>query len=185
MESLRAAVDRVCIDDEATLNARFSACYDELRKLAHSRLWANNAVGRYHTTSLVHESYLRLVNAKTFEMPERRQFFAYASRVMRSIIVDLIREQNADRRGGGHAPVTLDTDIADLTPRANDAEAVSDAVKDLDKMYPELARLVEMRFFGGMTEPEIAEVLGISERTVRREWDKARAILLVLLEDAG
>jgi RNA polymerase sigma factor (TIGR02999 family) len=102
---------------------------------------------------------------------------------MRSIILDTVREANAERRGGGEAALTLNTEIAGLTPQSNDVEAIDDALKDLHKVSPDLAALVEMKFFGGMTESEISEILGVSERTVRREWEKARAALMVLLEE--
>lgn len=161
----------------------FEVSYDELKRLAHSRLWAANLKQGFATESLLHESYLRLANLKTLAIPDRRHFFAYASKVMRSVILDCVREANAERRGGGQAALTLNTEIAEICASGGDVEAIDDALKDLQRVSPELAALVEMRFFGGMTEAEIAEVLGVSERTVRREWEKARAALLVLLED--
>ena len=161
----------------------FAVSYDELKRLAHSRLYAANLKQGFATESLLHESYLRLVNQKTLAIPDRRHFFAYASKVMRSVILDAVREANAERRGGGQLDITLKTEIADVTPYGGDVNAIDDALKDLQRISPDLAALVEMRFFGGMTEAEIAEVLGVSERTVRREWAKARAALLVVLED--
>lgn len=161
----------------------YEVSYVELKRLAHSRLWAANLKQSFATESLLHESYLRLANQKTLAIPDRKHFFAYASKVMRRVILDAVREANAERRGGGQADLTLNTEIADVTPHGGDVEAIEEALQDLQRVSPELAALVEMRFFGGMTETEIAEVLGVSERTVRREWEKARAALLVLLED--
>ena len=177
------AIARLTPGEPEALKKLFEASYDELKRLAHSRLWAANLKQDFATESLLHESYLRLVNQKSLAIPDRQHYFAYASKVMRSIILDTVREANAERRGGGEAALTLNTEIAGLTPQSNDVEAIDDALKDLLKVSPDLAALVEMKFFGGMTEPEISEILGVSERTVRREWEKARAALLVLLEE--
>lgn len=178
------ALARLKGGEEQAVKQLFAASYDELKRLAHARLWASNMKQGFATESLVHESYLRLVHLQTADFPDRRHYFAYASKVMRSVILDTIREANAERRGGGHAAVTLDTEIAELHSQASDVQALDDALKDLERLSPELAALVEMRFFGGLTEAEVAEALNVSERTVRREWTKARAALLVLLEDS-
>lgn len=177
------AIERLRPGEPDAVAQLFAVSYDELKRLAHSRLYAANLKQGFATESLLHESYLRLVNQKTLAIPDRRHFFAYASKVMRSVILDAVREANAERRGGGQLDLTLKTEIADVTPYGGDVNAIDDALKDLQRISPDLAALVEMRFFGGMTEAEIAEVLGVSERTVRREWEKARAALLVLLED--
>ena len=177
------AIERLRPGEPDAVAQLFAVSYDELKRLAHSRLYAANLKQGFATESLLHESYLRLVNQKTLAIPDRRHFFAYASKVMRSVILDVVREANAERRGGGQLDLTLKTEIADVTPYGGDVNAIDDALKDLQRISPDHAALVEMRFFGGMTEAEIAEVLGVSERTVRREWEKARAALLVLLED--
>ena len=136
------------------------------------------------TTALVHDSYLRLAAGPGIAFGDRLQFFAYSSRVLRSIVVDLVREQRAQRRGGDRDIVTLDTAAGDGVPPSVDIETVNDALDALAKLDPALARLVEMRFFGGMTEEEIAAALQVSVRTVAREWHKARALLLTLVGDA-
>lgn len=177
------AIARLQPGEPDAIRRLYEVSYDELKRLAHSRLWAANLKQGFATESLLHESYLRLVNQKTLAIPDRQHFFAYASKVMRSVILDAVREANAERRGGGLADLTLKTEMAEVTPLGGDVNAIDDALKDLQRISPDLAALVEMRFFGGMTEAEIAEVLGVSERTVRREWEKARAALLVLLED--
>ncbi len=176
------ALARLQAGETDAMRKFFELSYDELKRLAHSRLWAANLKNSFATESLLHESYLRLSNLKDVAIPDRKHFFAYASRVMKTVILDLVREANAERRGSGEAPVTLNTDLAQIAAKGGDVEAINDALKDLARVSPDLAALVEMRFFGGLTEPEIADLLGISERTVRREWEKARAALLVLLE---
>jgi RNA polymerase sigma factor (TIGR02999 family) len=177
------AVARLQSGEEEAVKHLFAVSYDELKRLARARLWAANLKHGCATESLVHESYMRLSQLKSLNLPDRRHYFAYASKVMRSVILDAVREAQAERRGGGVAAVTLDTGIAELHAQAGDVHAVNDALKDLQRLSPDLAALVEMRFFGGLSEAEIAEALDVSERTVRREWAKARAALLVLLED--
>ena len=134
------------------------------------------------TTALVHDSYMKLASGASLQFANRLQFLAYASRTLRSIVVDTIREERALRRGGDLDLVTLDTAVQEGVGAGVDGEDVNAAMDDLAKLDPALARLVEMRFFGGMTAPEIAEALDISERTVQREWTKARALLLTMIE---
>ena len=177
------AVARLQSGEAQAMEQLFAVSYDELKRLAHSRLWSANLQQGLATESLVHESYLRLLKLSSIDIPDRKRYFAYVSKVMRSVILDLVREANAERRGGGVAAVTLHSAMVVLCAPAGDVEAVNAALTDLQRVSPELAALVEMRFFGGLSELEVAEALGVSERTVRREWTKARAALLVLLED--
>jgi RNA polymerase sigma factor (TIGR02999 family) len=165
------------------LDRAFSAFYPELKKIARARLRGSGLHDSLQTTALVHDSYLKLATGPEIAFGDRLQFFAYSSRVLRSIVVDLVREQRALRRGGDADIVTLDTAGAEGLPPSVDIEVVNVALEDLAKLDPALARLVEMRFFGGMTEDEIGEALGISPRTVSREWKKARALLLTLVGD--
>lgn len=165
------------------LEKAFSACYPELKKIARARLRGSGLQGEMQTTALVHDSYLRLAGRRDLAFPDRLQFFAYASRVLRSIVVDLVREQKAQRRGGDAEIVTLDTALGEGLAPQMDVEDVNGALEDLARLDPGLARLVEMRFFGGMSEDEVAEALGVSKRTVSREWQKARALLLTILEE--
>ncbi len=169
--------------DVGAAAATFAASYPELKRIAHARLYAANLRQGIDTESLLHESFLKLVNQKTLPLEDRKQFFAYAAKTMRNIILDAVRESKAQRRGSGHAPVTLDTDMAaQIAAPTDDLENISEALDELEQTAPELAELVELKFFGGLTEPEIAKVKGVSERTVRRDWVKARAALLVLME---
>lgn len=163
----------------------FAAAYGELKKLARARLRMDG--GRdavLDTTVLVNESYLRFVNGGGLRSEDRRAFFAYASAVMRSVIIDAVRERKALRRGGGLVPVTLDTAVSDSVPAAEDQILdVAGALEVLERAEPRLAKVVEMRYFAGYTELEVAEALGLSDRSVRRDWDKARKLLKLLLEE--
>ena len=183
MTDLAAALERIDGQDNAELDRAFASYYPELKKIAHARLRGSSLNGQMQTTALVHDSYLKLAAGAGRAFPDRLHFLAYASRTLRSIVVDAVREERALRHGGGAEIVTLDTAAgAGLAPSL-DVETVSGALDDLAKIDAALARLVEMRFFGGMTEAEIAAALDVSERTVRREWQKARALLLTLVGD--
>jgi RNA polymerase sigma factor (TIGR02999 family) len=174
--------DKIELDARA-LDEAFAAYYPELKKIAHARLRGTAMNGVMQTTALVHDSYLRLAAGSGVAFGGRLQFLAYSSRVLRSIVIDLVREQRAARHGGEASIVTLDTAAGEGLPASLDIETVNDALEDLAKLDPALARLVEMRFFGGMTEDEIAEALGVSPRSVSREWKKARALLLTIMAD--
>lgn len=169
--------------DSKAAGAAFSLLYEDLRRLARSRLRQHQTLTLLDTTSLVHESYLKLVGAASLPVEDRHHFFAYASRVMRSVIVDFARARLAERRGGDVERVVLDTEMGDkLAAPENDVLRVHEALDTLAQADARLAQVVEMRYFGGLTEPEIAEALGLSERTVRRDWEKARLLLTVALE---
>lgn len=183
MTEIAEALRGLSRQDNSALDEAFAAYYPELKRIAHARLRGSGLQGSLQTTALVHDSYLRLAAGKARDFADRLHFLAYASRTLRSIVVDVVREQRALRRGGGADVVTLDTAVGDGLAPDIDVETVSQALDDLAKLDPALARLVEMRFFGGMTEAEIALAAGASERTVRREWQKARALLLTLVAD--
>lgn len=155
--------------------------FAELKKIARARLSDSGAPTHLNTTALVNESYLRLAGRmQKLEFPSPGHFYAYASKVMRSIIVDMVRERLTERRGAGLERVTLDSAIADSVA-ADEPLQVDHALRALEQVEPRLARVVEMRYFGGMTDAEIADSLGVTDRTVRRDWDKARAILRTML----
>jgi RNA polymerase sigma factor (TIGR02999 family) len=168
--------------DSEALGRLFSELYGELRELAHARLKRNEVPTLLDTTSLVHESYLRFLKAQQVQIGDRSHFMAYAARVMRSVVVDFARERSAQRRGGQDVHVPLDTDVPAAASGANEVLRVHDALEDLAQVSDRLVRVVEMRYFGGMSEPEIAAVLGITERTVRRDWEKARILLAAALK---
>jgi RNA polymerase sigma factor (TIGR02999 family) len=162
----------------------FTDLYQELRRLAHSRLKQAGNPGMLDTTGLVHEAYLRSLNSGELQAQDRGPFLAYAARVMRSVIIDLVRHSQAARRGGPvQLKVTLDTNIADSVSDAQDEVLkVNEALEILAKVDPQLARLVEMRYFAGLDERDIAAALGVSDRTLRRQWQKARMLLVAALE---
>lgn len=168
--------------DAAAAKSAFTLLYDDLRRLARAKLRGHQPMTLLDTTALVHESYLKLVGQPGLPVSDRHHFFAYAARVMRSVIVDMARARLAERRGGDAEHVALDTGVADNTP-AQESEVlrVHEALENLAQADEALAQVVEMRYFGGMTELEIAEALGSSERTVRRQWQKARMLLSVSL----
>jgi RNA polymerase sigma factor (TIGR02999 family) len=160
------------------LNRMFAAMYDDLRIMARKRLHSHQRGTMLDTTSLVHESFLRFSKAGHLQIEDRKHFLRYASLVMRSVVVDYARERLTGRRGGGATHVTLTTHAGGA---ATDACAqilhVHDALEELAKLDERLALVVEMRYFAAMTENEIAEALDITDRTVRRDWEKARLIL--------
>ncbi len=169
--------------DKEAAGKAFSQLYADLHRLARSKLRQHKSMTLLDTTSLLHESYLRLVGAQALPVADRHHFFAYASRVMRSVIVDFARARLAERRGGDNVRVDWDTNIVgDVAMPEIDVLRVHDALDVLAQADERLAQVVEMRYFGGMTEPEIAEALGTSERTVRRDWEKARLLLFAALE---
>lgn len=156
--------------------------YHDLHRIARVRLRANAPVTLLDTTVLVHESFLRFANLGELDVTDRGHFLAYAARVMRSIIIDFLRKRQAQRLGGEIVHTELSDHIADTVGKSeDDVVRVSDALDDLAKVDARAAQVVEMRYFAGMTETEIAQALGVTERTVRRDWDKARLILKTAL----
>jgi RNA polymerase sigma factor (TIGR02999 family) len=183
MTSLTLLIQPAAAGDAGARDELFAAAYSELRKLARSRLRDGGRNTFLETTALVHESYLRFLNAGELRIEDRQAFFAYASRVMRSVIIDSVRERQALRRGGDLQEMTLDTQVAANLP-GGEAEIlhVHEALLELEQAEPRLAKVVEMRYFGGYSEVEIAEALGVTERTVRRDWEKARLLLMSALK---
>ena len=164
--------------DPAAFHELFELAYGDLRQLARARLRAGPRGTLLDTTALVHESYLRFVRAGSLRIEDRNHFLQYAGRVMRSVIVDFVRERMAQRRGGNVPRVALDTDVADQVSDGDDEILrVHEALEELATHDERMVRVVEMRYFGGLSEVEIAESLGITPRTVRRDWEKARLLL--------
>ena len=156
----------------------FDATYRELRGLARSRLRSGGRDTLLDTTALVHETYLKLSATSAVQFPDRPRFLVYAGRVMRSIIIDFVRQRRAERRGGDAAHVTFSTQLADGSVAGEDEILrVHEALQELVKIDQRMARVVELRYFGGLTELEIAEALGVTDRTVRRDWEQARLFL--------
>jgi RNA polymerase sigma factor (TIGR02999 family) len=164
------------------INQIFRETYFELRRIAHSRLYRNERLTLLDTTSLVHECYLRLSNAELPSFSSPSEMLGYSARVMRSVVVDFIRRRHAQCRGGDLEHTSLDgLEVGPMLPCEQEILDVDEAIQVLAQAEPRLAQVVEMKYFGGFTEPEIAESLGITERTVRRDWEKARELLRVAL----
>ena len=175
---LEALLHDVRAGREGARDALFAATYADLRQLARARLRDGGRGTVLDTTALVHESYLRFLQAGQLQAESRRAFFAYASQVMRSVIVDAVRERLAERRGGDLERLTLTQGLEPALPADGDEVLrVHDALQDMAAVEPRLAQVVEMRYFGGFSEAEIAQALQVNERTVRRDWDKARRLL--------
>jgi RNA polymerase sigma factor (TIGR02999 family) len=164
--------------DRAAFDRIFELMYPELRSVAHRRLSRHARSGALDTTALVNECYMKFMQREQLAPGDRAHFLAYSATVMRSIIVDAARSAKAERHGGGVAHVTLDTQVGESVADAADQIVdVDEALKNLATIDPRLASVVEMRYFGGMTDLEIAETLGLTDRTVRRDWEKARLLL--------
>ena len=182
MTQLTELLGRMQAGDLQARDALFAAAYAELHRLAHARLRDGGRNTVLDTTCLVHESYLRFVRAGELRAEDRRAFFAYASQVMRSVIVNSVRERIAQKRGGDWRPLTLSTEIAAGVADAEETVLrVHEALEALEQAQPRLAQVAQMRYFGGYSEQEIAETLDITERTVQRDWEKARLILAAAL----
>ena len=182
-ESITQLIRKVGSGEAGARDRLFAAAYAELRKLARSRLRHGGRNTFLDTTALVHESYLKFLNSGQLHADDRRAFFGYASRVMRSVIIDTIRERQAERRGGDLVEITLNTAILNSLPAGEQQVIeVHEALVILAQSEPRLAEVVEMRYFGGYSELEIGEALGLTERTVRRDWEKARLLLMAMLQ---
>ncbi|HEY0802257.1 MAG TPA: ECF-type sigma factor [Steroidobacteraceae bacterium] len=182
MNQLTELLGRIQAGDSKARDALFAAAYTELHRLARARLRDGGRSAVLDTTCLVHESYLRFVQGGELRAEDRRAFFAYASQVMRSVIVNSVRERLAEKRGGDWRPLTLSASLAVNVADTDDTVLkVHEALADLEKADPRLAQVAQMRYFGGYNEQEIAETLDITERTVQRDWEKARLILAAAL----
>ena len=160
----------------------FPALYAELRRLARSRLAGGGRHTLLDTSALVHEAFLRMQREGGVALNDREHFMAYAATTMRSVVIDFVRRRNADRRGGGAEHVTLDTQAAESLGATDDEIlAVHDALGTLAQVDARLVRVVEMRYFAGFSDLEIGAALGVTDRTVRRDWERARLLLAEML----
>lgn len=170
--------------DRGAFDRLFPLVYEELRILARRQIRRAPGERALGTTTLLHEAYLRLVDQTRVVVQDRRHFFALAARAMRHILVDEARRRDADKRGGGASAAPLDDDAiaAPVGEPGTDLVAVDRALGRLETADPRLAKIVELRFFGGLSVEETAEALELSPRTVKRDWQKARAFLYHELE---
>jgi len=171
--------------DRQAADQAFALLYADLQRLARSRMRRSGDMTLLDTTALVHESYLRFQGsgAGEVEFADRQHFLGYAARVMHTVVVDMVRSRQAERHGGAAEHVTLNTAIGDAAYRHDDEILrVHEAIEELAAIDPRLCQVVEMRYFGGLSEAEIAAVLGVTERTVQRDWQKARILLATVLK---
>lgn len=155
----------------------FPIIYGELHRIANAQLKREREGHTLNATALVHEAYMKLVDITRVEWRDRAHFLAMAARAMRRILIDYARQHGRLRRGGGVQPVTLDEALVAADHQADTLLALDVALERLGKLNERLVQLVECRFFGGLTEEETAEALGVNVRTVRRDWVKARGWL--------
>jgi RNA polymerase sigma-70 factor (ECF subfamily) len=151
--------------------------YGELHRIASREMRHEREGHTLQTTALVHEAYLRLAGAESLEIQNRGHFFAVASQQMRRILVDHARSGNAQRRGGGSLRVDLDKLQIGVAEPSVDVLLLDEALRNLEQLDPRAAKVVELRYFGGYTDKEVVEVLGVSLATVRRDWEFARSWL--------
>ncbi len=164
--------------DESALDRLMPLVYDELRRLAHRYMSRERPGHPLQTTALVNEAYLRLVNWREARWQNRAHFFAVAAQMMRRILVDFARDRQYLKRGGGALRVSLDKAASFTKSRSEDLVALDEALAALAEVDRRKGRVVEMRFFGGLSVKEVAEVLKVSEETVMRDWRLAKVWLL-------
>jgi len=162
----------------------FADLYVDLKRLAHARLRACGDRNALNTTALVHESFLKLAERGAVLPQHRPAFFAYVGKVMRSVVLDGVRERRAKKRGGHDVTVTLTTDVVSELLDDDRLLAVDEALNGLARLAPDLSRLVELRYFVGLSIPEISEMTGKAVRTLERDWGKARGLLRTLISEA-
>ena len=163
--------------DKAALDKLMPLVDEELRRLAHRYMSRERAGHTLQTTALVNEAFVRLINRGKVDWQNRAHFFGLAAQLMRTILVDHARSHACAKRGGGADKLELDEELVVSQQRASEVLALDDALKELAVIDPEQSRIVELRFFGGLTVEETAEVLHISPATVKREWSTAKAWL--------
>jgi len=161
--------------DRSAMERLLALVYDDLRMRAHGQLARARPGDTLSTTALVHEAYLKLAGSSQ-SYQNRAHFFAVASRAMRQILVDYVRRNLTAKRAGGHA-ISLDPELIAGADRGDELIALDGALEELEQVDERLARTVELRFFGGLSVEETAELLDVSPRTVKRDWRKARAFL--------
>lgn len=163
-------------DDRRELDELFSVAYEELRRLAGA-VRRGDPSATITPTVLVNEAWIKLANSPTFRATSRLHFKRIAARAMRQILIDAARRRGADKRGAGLAVVTFDDSLEASTTTADELLALDAALEDLARMHPRQAQMVESRFFGGLDVAETAELMGVSEATILRDWRAAKAWL--------
>lgn len=183
MSDITGLIIRARDGDRAAVDGLFQAMYPDLRRIAHARLRRGFPDPDVGTTALVNECYLKLRASNRLDASSRAHFFSYVACAMRSIIVDIARAKAAERHGGKAVQVTLDEALLHDDSAGGEEMIlnVHEALEKIGELDQRLMQLVEMRYFAGMTDIEIAEALGLTDRTVRRDWQKARLLLAAAL----
>lgn len=158
-------------------DALFESLYDDLRRLARREVWRNGARDFVGTRTLVHEAWLEISRRHALAFDEPGKFLAYATQTMRGLVIDRVRARHAQKRGGGLDITALDTHAAEQALQPEQLQHVGEAIDALAATEPQLAQVVDLKFFCGFTLAEIARMLSVSERTVQRQWEKARLML--------
>jgi RNA polymerase sigma factor (TIGR02999 family) len=179
LASLFASADK---GDRAANQQLFRTLYAELHRMAKTELRRHSAADSLRATSLLHETYIDLASRNP-AFPDRARFFAYAGRAMRGLIIDYLRERHALKRGGEFHLTTLNTDIAESVPQSDEMTRLDDALTQLAQTDGALAELVDLKFFCGFSFADIAAMRAVSERTVQRDWKKARIFLHNVLQE--
>ena len=181
---LTLLLNRMRQGDQDAAEQAASLVYAELHRIASRQMKHERPDHILQTTALVHEAYLRLAGGKACEVESRGHFFAVASQQMRRILVDFARRNHAQKRGSGEVKDDLDSIRVGVEGRSIDLLALDESLRELERLQPRAARVVEMRYFGGHTDHEMAEALGVSAITVRRDWEYARSWLFSRMRPA-
>jgi RNA polymerase sigma factor (TIGR02999 family) len=182
LESGSTAAVPLPVDAAPDRDARFAALYAELHRIARREAGRHRGAAQLSATTLLHEAYLRLSQGEAFAITDDARFLAYTARAMRGLVIDRLRAGSAIKRGGDIQIVTLDTLTAEQIGDPQRLAGVSHALDELALLEPELATVVDLRFFCGFTMAEIAAQRGVTERTVQRQWEKARGLLYLALK---
>jgi RNA polymerase sigma factor (TIGR02999 family) len=172
--ALLASADR---GDRAAADAVFTLLYDELHRMAKRELSKRGGYVTLGATTLLHDAYLNLADREGVTFPDRNRYMGYASRVMRGLIIDYARSRQAQKRGGLFEITSISTDVKDPLTDAAELLRISDALDELASVDERLVRVVDLKFFCGYSFVEIAEMMGVTERTIQRDWEKARLFL--------
>lgn len=180
---LSTLIDSADRGNRAAADQLFTTLYDELHRLARRELSVRGGGVTLGATTLLHEAYLSMSDREGMAFPDRNRFMGYAARAMRGLIIDYARRRQAQKRGGEFEITSISTDVAVASADPDELERVSAALDEFEATDPRLARIVDLKFFSGFSFIEIAAMLGVSERTVQRDWEKARIYLHRVLRD--
>ena len=184
MESVTILLSAVQSGDPDAAARLYAALYPEIKRLARARLFDAGGIPSMNTTVLVNEGFLRIAQRAGIEGATRGQFFAYMGKVLRSVVLDYLRGQVADKRGAGATHVTLSYADHVIAESAGEWEALDDALVRLERIEPDLYALIELRYFAGFSLEEIAAMRGVSVRTVDRDWARARTLVEDMLSSS-